>query len=695
MWQDFHFLSPEWFLALLPLGLLLWMVVRAKHAGGAWRRLINPHLLAVLTLDKDADRQRWWPLMLLGAAWIIAVTALANPTFERQEIPAFRTDAARVVVLDLSNSMLAADLTPTRIDRARYKVADILARGEDGQTGLVVFAGDAFAVSPLTDDADTIAAMLEVLSPHIMPVQGSRLDLAISAAAELLQQAGAGAGEVILLTDDAGDRRTTTAAEALRAAGHRLQVIGVGTAEGGVVPGVSTSQGKVVAKLDASALSKLARAGGGTYSPLTSNDADLNQVLQDPSASARSVQGDDPMLTETWKELGPWLVIALLPLGALAFRRGWVSVVVLLICNLSMISTQPARAFGWDDLWQREDQQAARALHANDYQRVLELNADPARIGAAHYRLGNYQAAASAYAEGDDAQHHYNRANALARAGQLEEAIAAYDEALAREPEMADALHNKEQIEKMLNRQRQQQSADGQDAGQQPKQDQDQSKSEQTGTDQANSEQASPDQSAASDADQQGTDGNQEAQDQSAPASSAAGNQGEQDRSQAPDGSQPQQQASGAQPAQTGAESSPDGSNASKFDGGRQFSAEDEQSDTQSAENNTADADGTDRAQAEQAAADYREQAAAAAEPKAEQNANADSDPPPPEKDLATDAGTVDVEPTAKELESRQATNQWLRRIPDDPAGLLRRKFLYQYRARAEQNGEIDAGKPW
>jgi len=668
MWQDFHFLTPLWFLALLPLGLLVWAAARAGAGANAWKRVIDPRLLAVLSVGAEGGVRRRWPHLMLAAGWFIAVVALANPTFESQPVPAFRTDAARVVALDLSRSMLADDMTPTRLDRARYKLSDILSRSGDGQVGLVAFAGDAFAVSPLTDDADTILAMLEALSPEIMPVQGSRPDLAITQGMALLQQSGAQHGEVILLTDDAGGQAALQAAETLRAAGHRLAVIGVGTPEGAVVPGVRTSQGEVVARLDAPALRALARAGGGAYSGLSADDADLGRVLRDPSATARDLQQSESMQAETWKELGPWIVLALLPLGALAFRRGWVLGLMLLLgAQSSLLMPRPAMALGWDDLWQRRDQQAAQALGNGEYERALKTADDPARIGTANYRLGDYTAAAEAFAAGDDAEHDYNRGNALARAGDYEQAVAAYEEALAKAPDLDDASYNKEQIERLLEQQKQEQQQSGQGQQDDPKEDQ-------SGQDQSGQDQSGQDQSEQGPSEQEQSGQDQPEQNQSGQDQNGQNQSGGQ-------GSDPQQadQTNGDQQpsADAGEPGEQPGSDAEQQAGGASGNDRGEEQASESP------SDEADAEAAERAAADYRDEAAAQ-QPAAGEEPTQGQPGAPAESNLSPE-----------EQESRQAADQWLRRIPDDPAGLLRRKFLYQYRARAPEQADMAAGNPW
>ncbi|MGB5306892.1 MAG: VWA domain-containing protein, partial [Gammaproteobacteria bacterium] len=188
--EQFHFIQPLWLLALLPLAFLLWQVSQHSSTNNPWRKVVDSRLLPLLMRDQRTGN-RQFPLWLLASGWLLTVLALADPAWEQQPQPVMQTTTSRVIVLDLSRSMLAADLQPSRLLRARFKVEDILARADESQTGLVVFAGAAFSVTPLTRDADTLRAQLKALEPDIMPAQGSRADLGLLKAQELLQQAGA------------------------------------------------------------------------------------------------------------------------------------------------------------------------------------------------------------------------------------------------------------------------------------------------------------------------------------------------------------------------------------------------------------------------------------------------------------------------------------------------------------------------
>jgi len=268
--------------------------------------------------------------------------------------------------------MEASDLRPSRIARARFKVLDLLARYREGQTALVVFAGEPFVVSPLTDDTKTIAALVPTLSPELMPAPGDHAHTALRMADELLRQAGIqDHGEIVLVTDGYDDPAATLEVVSdLRAHGRRISVLGVGTTEGAPVPLADGGFLKdatgaiVVPRLNPATLSELAHQGGGRFVPLGADDKDIDALSSDTMAQAREVRPDSSsrQSMDRWREEGPWLVLIMLPLAALAFRRGWL--VVLLLGVLTV--PDPAAASGWQDWWVRPDQQGMQALQAGE-----------------------------------------------------------------------------------------------------------------------------------------------------------------------------------------------------------------------------------------------------------------------------------------------------------------------------------------
>ena len=283
---DFHFLRP-WWLLVLPFGVWLsWQLTRSGTLGSRWREFVDEALQPyVLTGSSMLFRERRTVLIAAMLAWLLTTFALAGPTWERLPAPTVRSDEALVVVLDLSRSMDAVDIQPSRLARAKFKLLALLERRESGQTGLVVFSAHAFTVAPLTSDVRTIALLVASLSSDIMPSRGSYPEAGLRKAAQLLRQTGLVRGEILLITDAQVSPESLSIAQDLYREGFTVHVLAVGTADGGpiVEPGggfLTDQTGRVVVpRLDSSLLQRLANRGGGRFATLTVDDRDLDYLL--------------------------------------------------------------------------------------------------------------------------------------------------------------------------------------------------------------------------------------------------------------------------------------------------------------------------------------------------------------------------------------------------------------------------------
>jgi Ca-activated chloride channel family protein len=462
-WSEFHFLRPAWLLLLLPLALLAWVLQRRSDGRALLGRFCDPSLLPHLLVDLGARarRRRLLPFALAG---VLAILALAGPTAQRLPQPVFREQAALVVMLDLSRSMNAQDLRPSRLARARFKLRDLLERQRRGQTALVVYAERAFVVAPLTNDVNTLVAQLEVMEPALMPAQGSDPEAAVGEALALLEQAGAAGGELLLVTDGLRPAQRERIGAALAGRPVRLSVLGAGTAAGAPVPDddggfVRDAAGNmVVARLDAAALGALAADSGGVFAPLAADDRDVAALAGFLAGRATGeVETDAARETEQWLDLGPWLLAPVLPLAALAFRRGvllgalpWSLPLAPLALLLLTLAPPEAAAVDW---WLRPDQAGLRAFEREAWPDAAARFADPAWQAAARYRAGDYAAAADTLAAREDAESLYNRGNALARLGRYDEALEAWNAALEQAPGHADAQYNKSLVEDLMREQ--------------------------------------------------------------------------------------------------------------------------------------------------------------------------------------------------------------------------------------------------
>ncbi|MDX2426433.1 MAG: VWA domain-containing protein, partial [Cycloclasticus sp.] len=439
---DFHFIRPYWLLALLVLAVFVFLSFKNKLNQSNWAEVCDAELLPYILQDKPSPQSRWL-FGGLSLAAVLAIIALAGPTWERLPSPAFRNDAALVIALDLSQSMYASDIKPSRLVRARYKIADILRQRKDGLSALVVYSGDAFTVTPLTHDTVTIESQLSSLSPNIMPSSGKNTAAALTQAVELLQQAGQQQGSILLISD--GVNKDSIEQLANISVAYRLSVLGVASNEGAPVKLAGggflkdTDGNILVPKLDRSTLALLASKGKGVYTTISDNDSDVNRLLADldrPQLDGASSQNNG--LIDQWDEQGVWLLLLILPLAALSFRKG--ILVFLLVLILPM--PQTSYAFGWQDLWATKDQQAQEAFKNKQFEQAAEQFQSSEWKAAAQYKAGLYQHAAEALKPIETADGFYNQGNALAKAGQLKEAKQAYEKSLKLKPNDEDALYN-------------------------------------------------------------------------------------------------------------------------------------------------------------------------------------------------------------------------------------------------------------
>jgi len=646
--SEFHFLRPGWLLALLPLAFGLWRLSRSQGGASAWRGLVDAHLLPHLLAGEDS-RARSLPLMLLAVGGVIGVLALAGPVWERLPQPAYQAQNERVIVLDISPDMNATDLPPSRLAHARFEVMDLLQRFREGQTALIAYGAEPFVVSPLTGDTRTIAAQVPSLSTELLPVQGpKRTGLALEEAGRLLDQAGSVQGQVILLTDGLDNPADAlNAARELNKHGYRLSILGVGTTAGSPVPvqggGFLKDAGGTIAvpKLNGAVLRELASAGGGRYLTATMDNRDIEALAQGAPVKP-SETTDTNIAADQWREEGPWLVLLLLPLAAVAFRRGWIAPLVFVVF---LLPAPRADAVSWSDLWLRPDQQAAKLLEQGNTKDAAQTFRRQDWRAAAAYEAGDYDNALKALDTGEPAGAWYNRGNTLARLGSYQQAIAAYDHALVDNPNDADAQHNRDLVRRLLEQQQQpkSQSSTGEQNPENGSTEQQQDAAAQNATGQS----AQENESAASSQDQGSSDSGGNADRQQQQDKSAAASTGAQDTQQQADSS-----SAGPTPSDTTEAETPQSEQTSQS-GNEGASGQDSARQAASVKPPTGSGD-------EPGLADLLDQ------------------PRGPRPDRASGVS----QPLT---EAQQAMENQLNRVPDDPAGLLRQRFLLQHLRRHGQ----------
>ena len=654
--HQFHFLQPLWLYGLLALPLVLWMGSRSDAAQRELSRLADPELLPHL-LSGRAQLARW-PSGLFALGWVLGVLAISGPTWSRVAEPMYVNRAAQVVAISLSQHMLARDVQPSRMERARYKARDLLAANKDGLNALIGYAGQSFVVAPLTSDAHSLDDLLDAMGPDTMPVDGDNAAYAIEQGVQLVQNAKAGSGSLVLITDDVNADALAAARKAL-ASGVHVSVLGMGTEQGAPVSQADGSfmrddQGNmVVARRNNENLRALAQAGGGVFATMSESGNDiaaLRSALQ-PAGHESLANGQSG---DAWQDRGPWLLLPLLLVVAMGFRRGWV-----LLLPLVLLPLWPgnAQATSWQDWWQRPDQQAASALKQGNAAKAQQLAQDPALRGAAAYRAKDYAAAAQALEQGNGVDAHYNLGNALAKLGRYPDAIKAYDQALKLDPHNDDALANRKAVEDAMRKPPQNDSSQQQQSSKQDKQ------SGQSGNSGQSSSQP------------QGGKGQSSAQDENKSGQHQGGQPGSQNQGSQEPGSPDKGGADKSAQEQRGQQ--PDGQQPNNADGSQAAQRDDKQQDQQSgaakddSKQSPAPTSSSARAQSQKAQQGLQAQMNQALS-EAKQKAG--------ETRQTHELGAEDSADPLSRLPNDVRRD--LQRVPDDPGALLRRKFELEYRER-------------
>ena len=640
--SEFHFLRVEW-LWLLPLwGLVLWFLPKIQSSQIDWAQWIAPPLQRLFVVSSQISQHRKKQFQVgFALIWIQGTLALAGPAWERLPQPLLVRDQARVILLDLSYSMLATDLQPNRLERARYKIEDLLNRFQEGQTAIVLYAGDAHTLVPLTEDVETIRTLLPSLHPSLMPVHGSRPDLAFENVIEMLNQVDIQNSHLVWITDGIDDQQVKPLQNLLSSQRHKLTVLAVGTPSGAPIVLEKgnylkdTNNNIVIPQLDLAPLKAVAEILGGQVLPVQYDDSDLERLVVSEEKEQGFQEQEEELTTDRWREEGPWLFVLLLPLVAMIFRRGWLFVLVL--------TSWPSlsQAWEWRDLFINDNQRAYELLEEGQAAEAAQTFDDSMWQGIASYKAQEYEAALQHWSNEESPITSYNRGNALARNGKLPEALQAYDQALAAEPDWEDAQFNRDLVAKLLDSQQKQPQEDRSSVG-------------------------NPNQS------EEGEEDSQEQPDQAAPSGNSTEQNQLPENNDAADGDSAQNNQQSAEQAPK-----PDDSQGSEDSTGRPSEQNSDQKNTGSASGKeTTDSENLEKTGQKESQKD----------PGTPQEGNES------EKEEQSDQSAAYLKGNEKG-EQQQMLQQWLRKVPDDPGQLLRNKMRLESlrrRQASELNHETD-----
>ncbi|MFA0098028.1 VWA domain-containing protein, partial [Vibrio splendidus] len=449
--SNFTFIYPYWFLALAVLPAIWWLSKRQSKQG-----LLASHIARYLAPESSKPSKS--RSTYFGVWWLVGVIALAGPSFEKNEQPSFEKTLARVVIMDMSMSMYATDIKPNRLTQARYKALDLLSLWKEGLTGMVAYAGDAYTISPLTSDINTIKNLVPNLSPDIMPFQGGNAASAVKLAIEMMTRAHIYKGDLVLIADDIDGQEKKDIDSLLSGSNWTLSVLAVGTESGAPISLPSGSMLKtdsgqtVVAKTNLDNMRDLTRRSGGTFTEVQFNNSDVEHIASylDRVATTSEVTKTNNSLN-TRVNNGFWLLPFLLLPALGLFRKG------VIWCGLAVLVSfsQPNTAFA--NPWKTDDQVGYQLYQDEDFQQAAEQFEQQEWKGIAQYKAGDFEAAEQTLQglSGEDAR--YNLANAQAKQGKYDQAIEEYQRIIKNNPEHAYAKKNLEIVEQAQKQQQQQQ----------------------------------------------------------------------------------------------------------------------------------------------------------------------------------------------------------------------------------------------
>ncbi|MEQ8700195.1 MAG: VWA domain-containing protein [Bauldia litoralis] len=445
--SDFHFIRPVWLVAV-PLVLLLWWRIRSRAtARPVPPRGVAPHLAAALTVG-EAGRRRLLPIDGVMAAVVFASLGAAGPAWTRVPSPFVSQTAPLAIALEVSESMMATDIQPTRLDRAKHKILDLVATRAGARTALIAYAGSAHSVAPLTEDPEVLKPFLEALSPEVMPSDGANA----TAALELARGALAGQefqGAILFVLDglDAVD----------------LPAFDANAAE----------DGPVVVYLKVGGSSDLRGPSGSTVVEVTADGSDVAEIERRVASAWREALARDDR--QQWADRGWIFAIPAALLALIWFRRGWTMRWSVAVAVLLVFAGDGARAEGLTDWFGgtvagwflTPDQQGQIAYNNNRFAEAADLFTDPTWQSYALYRAGKYPEAAETASRLDTADAAITEGMARLRNREYRAGVAAFEKALERDPDNTTAAHNLEVAQQIVTyiERVQEQSDTGEEAG--------------------------------------------------------------------------------------------------------------------------------------------------------------------------------------------------------------------------------------
>jgi Ca-activated chloride channel family protein len=447
-WNDFHFLRPQFLWLLVPALLLPVLGLLSIKREVRWKKIIAPHLRSYV-IRKGNDRAKVVMNILLFFSLSFGILALSGPTWKKVEIPGQELETPMVILLDLSQSMMATDLQPNRLERAKFKIHDLLKHNPRARAALIGFAGTAHTIVPLTKDYEIILSHIDGLKPSIMPFPGSDMEAALVLADTVMSVTEA-PGTVLIFSDDFSQSQIQALQEFTSTGNRTIIIVPMNTNQGSEVPAfdgkgsLMDQNGNVVySSLDEDVLAGLSSLENVSVQKLTLDDSDVELISAGISENLKfQTQAEEK--DDDWRDAGLLLVFPMALLLLFWFRKGWV---VYTLAPILLSSC--AGDYNFSDLWFTRDYQGQRLMNKGQYDEAAGLFTDPMRKGVAYYKNGDYEDAIEAFKADNTAQGSYNLGLAYFHNGDTAAAMLAFGYAVEKDPTLQSARVAKDLLQTM------------------------------------------------------------------------------------------------------------------------------------------------------------------------------------------------------------------------------------------------------
>ena len=450
-WHNFHFMRPEWLLLLLPFAWIIFLLIKKEQVQLLWQEIIAPHILQHLSIGHS--EHRWLnPTSLSAIMLVVMIVMIAGPSWTRQITPLSQDQSSLVIILDASESMDQSDIQPSRLERSKQKIQDLLELRKGSKAALIVFAGSAHTVLPLSNDKDILINYLQAINTRIVPVTGKFPEKALTNVLALEVNPDAPL-TVLWIGDGFGGQTSEMFENYFKANQHQLIILGVGKTQ----QQLSTDEQLDIVPLERNALQDIASKNGGYYIQSTTDTQDVTTINN--YVDRYFVDVDDEY--SPWQDQGYYLVFLLMPLFLLWFRRGWtVHWGFLLFITLSAGTPEPVYAekanegqtrekqtqvnnSSWLGWWLTPNQQGHWYYNRGEPLIAAQRFQDPLWKGVAYYQAEEFKLAAEYFSRIDTKQGLFYLANSLAHGQDYLKAIAIYDRLLKIDPDNQQAQTNR------------------------------------------------------------------------------------------------------------------------------------------------------------------------------------------------------------------------------------------------------------